>query len=57
MSAHVAYVAAAYLASLVGVGGLLLWTVLDGRSARRRLKALEEGGVTRRSAPKSGIQP
>ncbi len=47
---HLAYVTAAYAATLAVVAGLGLWLVLDGRARRRELAELEARGIRRRSA-------
>jgi len=47
---HALYVASAYGVTLVALGGLLGWIVLDGRAAKRALARLEAEGVRRRSA-------
>jgi heme exporter protein D len=48
---HTLFVVAAYLVTAIGLGGLALWIVLDGRARRRELAALREAGVTRRARP------
>jgi heme exporter protein D len=47
---HAAFVAAAYLAAAAVVIGLVLWIMIDGRTLRRRIAALEAAGLRRRSA-------
>ena len=47
---HAAFILAAYGATVAIVGALALWIVLDGRAQRRRLAALEQRGIRRRSA-------
>jgi heme exporter protein D len=49
MSAHALYVIAAYLASALGIVGLIAWVLLDQRGRRRDLAELGEAGVRRRS--------
>ncbi len=46
---HTLFVTAAYLVSALGLGGLALWIMFDGRARRRELAALEQSGVSRRS--------
>jgi heme exporter protein D len=46
---HALFVTAAYLVSALGLGGLALWIVLDGRARKRELAELEQAGVSRRS--------
>ena len=42
---HLPYIVAAYAATLAVLGGLVTWVVVDIRTQRRRLDALEaEGG-------------
>jgi len=50
VTAHVAYVVAAYVATVAVIGGLIVWVIADGRAVRRRLADLEARGVRRRSA-------
>jgi len=50
--AHVGFIAAAYILTVVVLAGLALWIVLDGRLQRRRLADLEARGIRRRSASK-----
>ncbi|MCS0497379.1 heme exporter protein CcmD [Ancylobacter mangrovi] len=47
---HAVFIIAAFAASVVVLGLLTLWTVLDGRAVRRRLAELEARGIRRRSA-------
>lgn len=49
MSAHGWYVAAAYGVSALGLGGLVIWLLLDAAARRRELAVLEAGGLRRRS--------
>ena len=49
---HGGFILAAYLATVVVIGGLVCWVILDGRAIRRRLKDLEARGIRRRSASK-----
>jgi heme exporter protein CcmD len=46
---HLGYIVAAYAAAFGVVGGLALWAIADLRGQMRRLKALEERGLARRS--------
>ena len=46
---HTMYVAAAYGISIVALGGLLLWILVDQRNRKRELARLEAEGVRRRS--------
>ena len=47
---HLGYVVAAYLLSMLGIGGLAAWILIDQTAQRRALKELETRGVRRRSA-------
>jgi heme exporter protein D len=49
MTTHDLFVAAAYAAATVGIGGLVAWMLVDHRSRRRELAELEASGVRRRS--------
>ncbi len=49
MTTHMAYVLAAYGASALVLGMLALGLVLQRRSARKQLAALEAAGIKRRS--------
>jgi heme exporter protein D len=49
MSTHDMYVAAAYILSAIGIGGLIAWIVADQEIQRRELAACEARGVKRRS--------
>ena len=49
MSAHDMFVAAAYILSAIGIGGLIAWIVADQEIQRRELAAFEARGVKRRS--------
>jgi heme exporter protein D len=55
MSSHDAFVAAAYLCSLVGIGGLIIWILADQRERRRELTELEASGARRRSDRAGGV--
>ena len=46
---HTLFVTAAYLVSVLGLGGLALWILLDQRARRREIAALEAAGTRRRS--------
>jgi heme exporter protein D len=50
-TAHVAFIAAAYGASIVVIGALIAWVMLDYRMQRRTIAELQAKGVSRRSAP------
>ncbi|WEX09862.1 heme exporter protein CcmD [Chelativorans sp. AA-79] len=47
---HLAYVAAAYIISMLAIAGLVAWILLDQSAQQRALKELESRGVRRRSA-------
>lgn len=47
---HGIFIIACYGVSLLTLGLLALWIVLDGRAVRRRLDEMEARGVRRRSA-------
>ena len=49
MSTHDMFVAAAYILSAIGIGGLIAWIVVDQQLQRRELAAFEARGVKRRS--------
>jgi len=54
-TAHIDFIAAAYAAAVITVGGLIAWVMLDYRAQRRALADLEMRGITRRSeAMRSG---
>lgn len=48
---HLPFIVASYAATLVVIGGLIGWVLLDFRAQRRALADLETRGVTRRAAP------
>ena len=50
---HALFVTAAYLVSVLGLGGLALWILLDQRARRREIAELEAGGTKRRSKAKA----
>jgi heme exporter protein D len=50
VAAHTGFILAAYLATAIVLAALIGWILLDGRSLRRKLAALEARGVRRRSA-------
>jgi heme exporter protein D len=54
MSAHDLYVAAAYACSVIGIGGLIAWVLVDQRGRRRELAQLEASGARRRSGRDGG---
>jgi heme exporter protein D len=47
--AYFGYIFASYLATLLVLGGLIAWVLLDQRARRRELAELEARGVRRRS--------
>ena len=47
---HGVFIIASYGASVLLLGGMALWIVLDGRSVRRQLDEMEARGIKRRSA-------
>jgi heme exporter protein D len=49
-TAHIDFIAAAYVAAIVVIGALIAWVMLDYRLQRRILAELETQGVARRSA-------
>ena len=56
-TAHVDFIAAAYAAAVLIVGGLTAWVMLDYRAQLRKLAELERQGVSRRSAPARADRP
>ncbi|HTO30252.1 MAG TPA: heme exporter protein CcmD [Pararhizobium sp.] len=56
MMTHTAYVLVSYGIAAVTVLSLILWVLVDGRSRRRELQALESAGIRRRSAPSGDAQ-
>jgi heme exporter protein D len=44
---HLGYIAAAYAASAVVLGGLVAWAILDLREQKRRLRQLADKGLRR----------
>jgi heme exporter protein D len=56
-TAHVDFIAAAYAAAVLIVGGLTAWVMLDYRAQLRKLAELERQGVSRRSAPARSDRP
>jgi heme exporter protein D len=50
-TAHIDFIAAAYAAGVIIIGGLVLWVTLDFRAQRRTLAELEMQGLSRRSGP------
>jgi heme exporter protein D len=46
---YASFIVTAYLAATLVVALLIGWTALDYRSQTRRLRALEESGIVRRS--------
>jgi heme exporter protein D len=49
---HAAFIWTAYTITVVVVGSLIAWLVVDGRLQQRRLDELAARGVTRRSDPR-----
>jgi|APTNR8051073442_1049403.scaffolds.fasta_scaffold24297_3 heme exporter protein D len=49
MSAHAAYVIAAYAATALVLGGLIIWLIVDALGRRAELRTLEAAGERRRS--------
>jgi len=54
MSPHLLYVTAAYGLSLAGLVALVGWILLDHRTLKRSLAALEARGVRRRAHARQG---
>ncbi|OJF89876.1 MULTISPECIES: heme exporter protein CcmD [Rhizobium/Agrobacterium group] len=54
---HTGYVMASYGTAALMVAGLILWVFADGRGRRRELKALDDAGIRRRSAPTTAGEP
>ena len=54
LEGHAAFVAAAYIAAALILGGLISWVVADHRAQQRLLADLERRGIRRRSATKEG---
>lgn len=48
---HDFYILLSYAVTFGLVGVAALWTWVDGRSLQRELKALDDAGIRRRSAP------
>jgi len=46
---HAAYVFAAYAITVIAIGGLIGWILIDQRARRREIADLEAAGVRRRS--------
>lgn len=49
MSGHAGFVVAAYAASAIVIGAMILWVALGQRARKIELAALDEAGVKRRS--------
>lgn len=47
---HAGFILGAYGGTVLVLGGLVAWIVLDGRSVRRALDEMDARGVRRRSA-------
>jgi heme exporter protein D len=54
---HFGFIAAAYAAAVIVVGGLIAWVMLDYRAQRRMLADLDMRRVTRRSTPPRAESP
>jgi heme exporter protein D len=54
---HIGFIVASYAATVVIVGILIAWIMLDYRAQRRILADLDKRGVTRRSTPTQAGQP
>lgn len=50
---HVLFVTAAYAVSVLGLGGLGVWILLDQRARQREMAEMEAAGVKRRSDRKA----
>jgi heme exporter protein D len=50
-TAHIDFIAAAYVAAVIIIGVLIAWVTLDFRAQQKILAVLEMQGITRRSAP------
>jgi heme exporter protein D len=50
-TAHIDFIAAAYVAAVIIIGALITWVTLDFRAQQKILAELEMQGITRRSAP------
>lgn len=48
---HASFIIAAYAATALMVGAMIVWVILDYLAQRRILRDLEARGVTRRSGP------
>jgi heme exporter protein CcmD len=46
---HFWFIALAYLATVVVLGGVVAWILFDGQTLMRRLRDLDERGIRRRS--------
>lgn len=51
---HAAFILAAYGATALVLGGLVVWVMIDHRRRKAELAALEARGATRRSARAGG---
>jgi heme exporter protein D len=49
-TAHIDFIAAAYVAAVIVIGALIAWVTLDFRAQQKILAELEMQGITRRSA-------
>jgi heme exporter protein D len=50
---HALFVTAAYTVSVLGLGGLGLWILLDQRARQREMAEMEAAGIKRRSDRKA----
>jgi heme exporter protein D len=50
---HMGFIVAAYAVTVVIVGALIAWVMLDYRAQKRTLAELDKRGVTRRSQRQS----
>jgi heme exporter protein D len=48
-TSHVVFITAAYATTVIVIGALMAWIVLDHRAQRRKLAELETRGIRRRS--------
>lgn len=49
-TAHIDFIAAAYVAAAIVVAALIAWVVFDYRAQARKISELETQGIRRRSA-------
>jgi heme exporter protein D len=53
---HAAYVAIAYSAAALLIGGLIVWIITDQRARKREIAELEARGVRRRAKAKENAE-